>query len=325
MSDVQVASGPLSGTTFIRILGWANLAVMYAFLSNALLTFVGGLPGASLTTGGLGLAQAALYPIFVAIAIWGVLRTGHRTLRQDCQRISDMNATLIRCAFWAVVLLGVVDAVISFMRVEDMLDGVFGEDLAGDLGRSQFRGIYVHMPLLALGILIGLWVKDLGFHWLALLIVIAELLIVICRFIFSYEQAFMADLIRFWYGALFLFASAHTLLEEGHVRVDILYASMTTRAKGRINAIGCIFLGMLLCWVILTLGMAQKSSVIVSPVLNFETTQSGFGLYLKYMMAAFLGIFAVSMMIQFTSYLMGAVADYRGDPGRVEPAPAGAH
>jgi len=39
-------------------------------------------------------------------------------------------------------------------------------------------------------------------------------MIVISRFIFSYEQAFMADLVRFWYGALFLFASAYTLLED---------------------------------------------------------------------------------------------------------------
>ncbi|MEL6572383.1 MAG: TRAP transporter small permease subunit [Pseudomonadota bacterium] len=325
MADVQVASGPLSGTTFIRILGWANLAVMFAYLANTCLTFIAGFPGASLTGAPLGLLQVALYPIFVGVAVWAVLRTSDRTLRQDSQRVSDMNATLIRCAFWAVVILGVVDAAISFMRVEGLLEGVFGEELASDLGRSRFRGVYVHLPIIALGILIGLRVKDLGFHWLALLIVIAELLIVICRFIFSYEQAFMADLIRFWYGALFLFASAHTLLEEGHVRVDIIYASLKTRAKGRVNAIGSLLLGMTLCWMILYLGMAQKSSVIVSPVLNFETTQSGFGLYLKYMMAAFLGIFAVSMMIQFVSYLMAAVADYRGDPGRIEPAGAEAH
>jgi len=59
---------------------------------------------------------------------------------------------------------------------------------------------------------IGLFTRTLGFQWLALLIVIAELAIVFTRFIFSYEQAFMGDLVRFWYAALFLFASAHTLL-----------------------------------------------------------------------------------------------------------------
>ena len=62
-----------------------------------------------------------------------------------------------------------------------------------------------------------------------------------------------------------------------------------------------------------------------SPILNFETTQSGFGLYLKYMMAAFLGIFAVSMMIQFISYLLAAVADYHGEDGKYVPNGSGVH
>jgi len=135
----------------------------------------------------------------------------------------------------------------------------------------------------------------------------------------------MSDLVRFWYGALFLFASAHTLLEEGHVRVDILYAGLKEKSKGRVNAIGTIFLGISLCWMIILTGMAQKTSIINSPLLNFETTQSGFGLYVKYMMAGFLGIFAISMMIQFVSYLMAAVADYRGEDGKYIPTGSGAH
>ena len=194
-----------------------------------------------------------------------------------------------------------------------------------NLGRSQFRGPYVHFPLMILGVILATRTKTLGFHWLALLIVVGELMIVVFRFIFSYEQAFMSDLVRFWYGALFLFASAHTLLEEGHVRVDILYAGLKEKSKGRINAIGTICLGISLCWMIILTGMAQKTSIINSPLLNFETTQSGFGLYVKYMMAGFLGIFAISMMIQFVSYMMAAVADYRGEDGKYVPSGSGAH
>jgi len=49
--------------------------------------------------------------------------------------------------------------------------------------------------------------------------------------------------------------------------------------------------------------------------LALEVTQSGFGMYVKYLMAGFLGVFAVSMMIQFASYLLEGIADRRGDPG----------
>ncbi|MEM1422210.1 MAG: permease, partial [Pseudomonadota bacterium] len=73
--------------------------------------------------------------------------------------------------------------------------------------------------------------------------------------------------------------------------------------------------GVVLCWILLIYGMGSKSAVINSPLLSYEVTQAGFGMYVKYLMAGFLGIFAVSMMVQFVSYFMDAVADVRGDPG----------
>ena len=57
--------------------------------------------------------------------------------------------------------------------------------------------------------------RDISFTWLDLMCVLAEFLIVVTRFVFSYEQAYMVDLVRFWYAGLFLFASAYTLVEEG--------------------------------------------------------------------------------------------------------------
>ena len=71
--------------------------------------------------------------------------------------------------------------------------------------------------------------------------------------------------------------------------------------------------------------MGSKTAIITSPVLSFESTQSGVGLYVKYQMAAFLGLFAISMMIQFCSYLLESVADWRKDPGGREHDGAPAH
>ncbi len=161
-------------------------------------------------------------------------------------------------------------------------------------------------------------VRSLGFTWLALLVVIAEFQIVISRFVFSYEQAFMGDLVRFWYAALFLFASAYALVEEGHVRVDVFYARFTRRGKACTNIIGSLFLGLPLCWVILTQGMWGKASSLNSPLLVFEISQSGFGMYVKYLMAGFLVVFSVTMIIQFSSYILNGVADLRGEPGHKE-------
>ena len=305
-----------------RGFAWCGLAVMVIFLLNNYLTNWRDWPGPLLLDGSAGdqtaLAwfQLVLYGLGIATVIGYVAATRARPLRPDSNAMYAVTAYLIRASFWAVLLIGLADMVVSFLRVEGLLPALFGPDLATDLGRSQFRGVYVHFPMAALGLVIAALNRGLGFHWLALLVVAAELLIVLTRFIFSYEQAFMADLVRFWYAALFLFASAYTLLEEGHVRVDVLYASFSSRTKGIVNALGSILLGMALCWVIIGFGMGGKSTVINSALLRFEVTQTGFGMYVKYWMAGFLGIFAVSMLIQFSGYFLEAVADFRGEPGR---------
>lgn len=317
--------GSDAGALSVRLFGWMMLALLAAFLINNFLTHWQDLPGVApafeaLTNGAdappaLSWLQLSLYGIGLLLAFAYVTRYREQSLRDDSKRISDLNAYFVRGAFWAVLIVGLVDMTISFVRVEGLLAAVVGEDLAASLGRSQFRGLYVHVPLIGLSYVIALFTRSLGFIWLALLVVAAELLIVIGRFIFSYEQAFMADLVRFWYAALFLFASAYTLLEEGHVRVDVLYAGFKGKTRGLVNAVGTVLLGMSLCWVILIIGMGGKSNIINSPILAYEVTQSGFGLYVKYMMAGFLGVFGISMLIQFVSYLLDAVADFREEPG----------
>ncbi|GAB4228350.1 MAG: hypothetical protein Kow0032_08670 [Methyloligellaceae bacterium] len=307
-------------TVFLsRCFAWCVVAAMTVFLLNNYLTNWRGWPGPAAIFGGgdaLAWVQAVLYVAGFAVAIGYVWRTPQQGLRPDSEIIYGVTAFIVRAAFWAVVLVGLADMVISFMRVEGFLPAVFGQELATDLSRSQFRGQYVHFPMAVAGILIAVFNRGLGFHWLSLLVVAAELLIVLTRFIFSYEQAFMADLVRFWYAALFLFASAYTLLEEGHVRVDVLYSGFSERTKGLVNAGGSVLLGMTLCWVIIIYGMSNKTTVINSPLLTFETTQTGFGMYVKYWMAGFLGIFAISMLLQFAGYFMESVADYRGESGR---------
>jgi len=325
----NVPSHGMKSTYMVRLFGWIMLAMMVVFVVNNFLTFGMGLPGAKIVLGegasAVSWLQALAYLVLSVITVAFVGKRKDKTLREDSLMISGWNTIFIRSAFWVVLIVGVVDMTISFLRVEGLLEAVVGDSLASDLGKSQFRGLYVHVPLMLFGIVLGFLTRTLGFTWLTLMIVVAELIIVISRFIFSYEQAFMADLVRYWYGALFLFASAYTLLEEGHVRVDVFYAGFTSKTKGMVNAVGTIFLGLTLCWTILIFGMGGKSSVINSPVFNFEVTQSGFGMYVKYMMAGFLGVFAISMMIQFVAYLLDAVADYREDPGKVMPAAPGAH
>ena len=236
-------------------------------------------------------------------------------LLDDSDLYARQAAYIVRAAFWSIFLIGLVDTVISFLRIENMLTPLVGESLSANLDQARWRGLFVPYPLILISLVIAWFNKSLGFIWLGLLVVLAEFGIVLSRFIFSYEQAFMGDLVRFWYAGLFLFASAYTLVKGGHVRVDVVYAGMSRKAKAWVNTLGCILLGLPLCWTIMTLGMDTRQSSLISPIINFEMSQSGYGLYVKYLMAGFLLVFAVSMAFQFLSYMLSNIAILTDEPG----------
>ena len=255
----------------------------------------------------LGIVQTGVVVVGIAYAIWRGMKPNN--LRNDANWMDDMSAYIVRLAFWAVLLVGIADAILSFLRVEGFHTVLFGEAGGAAIALPSQRGLFVHIPLIILSGVIALKEKTVSLVWLTLLVVIAEFLIVVARFIYGYEQTFMGDLVRFWYAALFLFASAYTLKDDAHVRVDVFYASLRRRTRSVLNAVGTVFFGIPLCWLILMRGLWGKSSLINSPMLNFETSMSGFGMYVKYLMAAFLVVFALSMLFQFTSYLFNSLAD----------------
>ena len=255
--------------------------------------------------------------IVFLLTIIVVLKNKNIPLRKEAELLHIINVYIIRSCFWVIFLVGLVDIALAFFRVEKIFEVFLTKEFSSNFTRPIFVGTFIHLPLIVVGFIIGKFTKTLGFHWLSLLIVISELLIVIARFIFSYEQTFMGDLVRYWYAGLFLFASAYTLYEEGHVRVDIFYQGLENKTKGLVNSIGSIALGVSTSITIIFIGFNGKQSIINSPILNFEITQQGsVGMFIKYHLAMFLGIFGITMLIQFISYFFESLADYYGEKGK---------
>jgi len=292
----------LLDNVFVYGTSWPGLSVFFTHLG-----ILSGseqpdaLPGFALVGGWI---QLIVFCAILGLVLGWVVLTPRRTMDTDANLYAQMAAFFARFAFWAVLLVGLTDSFISFLRVEGFLSAWVGEELTTQLGRSIFRGVWIHYPLICAAAIIALFTRAIGFVWLALLIVAAEFTIVLSRFVFSYEQAFQGDLVRFWYAGLFLFASAYTLLHDGHVRVDVLYANFSSRGKAVTNSLGALILGLPICWTILILGTNSRGSIIISPLLSFEISQAGFGMYTKYLMAAYLLVFALTMGIQFVSFFL---------------------
>ena len=310
----------------IRVFSYSILATTFVFLFNNVLTVWFDWPGVKNLFSHYGLfgfkklskplsdsvlnfafLQLFFYLISILLAIFYVNRSIKQTLTADSKILDKITAYIIRSSFWAVLIVGLADLLISFLVVEKLIEPLFGEYLKIKLVVPGFRITFVHFPLILISFVIGFFTRSVGFIWLAVLVVGSEFFIVLSRFIFEYEQAFQGDLVRFWYSALYLFASAYALIHEGHVRVDVLYTGFSERKKAWTNSIGSLILGIPLCLIVLFLGMGGKASIINGPVISFEITQQGSnGLYLLYLMAIYLAVFAVTMLIQFTSYFMSS-------------------
>ncbi len=288
------------------------ILIVFAFLINNYLTFAGNWPGPFNSYKEYNLYSTTQLSFYLFAFIFPIylIKTLHNKL--DILKISDylqyLNNFIIRFAFWSVLIIGIVDALISLLIIEGITESFFGKSWSIKLSNNTFRAPYIHFPLLFLSLFLAYFLKSLNFYWLSFLVVIAEFQIVVLRFVFSYEQTLMSDLVRFWYGSLFLFASYYTLIKDGHVRVDVLYTNFNKKNKAKINLFGSLFLGIPLCLSIFFRGMYCKQCVLNQPIINFETSQSTQGMNIKYLMAGFLIIFALTMLIQFIIYFLKSLS-----------------
>ena len=305
---------------YYRLFGWSIIAAVFAFLVNNVLQLSFDFQSIFVIDNKFSITsfvELTVYLLSLIISLILMLKLNDKPLRYDSKILHNFNVYIIRSCFWVIFLVGLVDITISFLRVEKLFELFLSKELTSQFTRPVFVGSFIHVPLIIIGFIIGMFTRTLGFQWLSLLIVASELVIVITRFIFSYEQTFMGDLVRYWYAGLFLFASAYTLYDEGHVRVDILYQGLKDKTKGLVNSIGSITLGVSTSLTIIFIGFHGKQSIINSPVLNFEITQQGtVGMFIKYHLALFLGIFGLTMLIQFISYFFESLADYYGEKGK---------
>ena len=319
MSDTAVNEETVSGA-WKRYLGWITISLLAAFLINNFLNIYVAFNGVTSLLSKLsfsGIISTLIYIFCIALGIWQVNRTMHENYRMQAKKLHDFNVYFLRACFFAVLFIGCIDFSLALLRSLDLLVYLVGENTNRALGLGNIVGPYLHVPLIITGFIVAYFTRTLGWTWLALLIVFAELIIVISRYLFSYEQSFMADLVRYWYAALFLFASAYTLYDEGHVRVDVIYAGFSDKAKAYVNAWGSYLLGVLTCMIIVTIGFNGKTSIINSPLLVFEITNQGInGMFIKYQMAMFLGIFGATMLVQFIVQYFESIADINEEPGK---------
>jgi len=180
--------------SFTRVFARILVATVLLYLISRFFIFWHGWPDLSETFQGLlssesnlegsrlyqGIALIMLYLTAFVLIYLSVKKNPNTSLMDDANKYQGLSYYIIRAAFWGVFLVGLTDAFISLLRVEEVLVNVVGEDMAQMLGQSTQRGLYVHYPLIALGFVIAAFTRSLGFIWLGALVFTAIVFCLLC-------------------------------------------------------------------------------------------------------------------------------------------------
>ena len=142
----------------IRIFSYSILALTLVFLINNVLTVWFDWPGVKKLFAhyelfgfkklnkpleGLAINLSYIQLLFYFVSLIGViffvLKSIKQTLQTDSEILTKITAYIVRSSFWAVLIVGVVDFLISFMVVEKLVEPIFGEQVKINLVIPAFR------------------------------------------------------------------------------------------------------------------------------------------------------------------------------------------
>jgi len=78
--------------------------------------------------------------------------------------------------------------------------------------------------------------------WLTPAMVVLTFVIVVLRYGFDFGRIYLQEIITHMHAVVFMLAAAWTLRLNGHVRVDVLYRSLSPRRQAWIDLFGTILL-----------------------------------------------------------------------------------
>jgi TRAP-type mannitol/chloroaromatic compound transport system permease small subunit len=141
-----------------------------------------------------------------------------------------------------------------------------------------------------------------GVTWCLVAMVIVEVAVVLMRYVLGLGSLWLQESIVYAHATLFMLASAWTLQQGGHVRVDIFYAEASPRRKALVDIIGTfVFLfpfAIALLWI--SVPYVGRSWAIL------ERSRETSGLPLVFLLKTLIPLFALLLALQGVSQALRA-------------------
>ncbi|MEL6663424.1 MAG: TRAP transporter small permease subunit, partial [Pseudomonadota bacterium] len=135
------------------------------------------------------------------------------------------------------------------------------------------------------------------------LIVVAQLCVVILRYVFGLSFSWLSEIVVYGFAAMFLLASASALRDDDHVRVDILRPQFGVKGRAGVELAGTYLLLFPICMLIL---WSAISPSFVRSWMNFEASRESDGLPILFLFRTLVPLFAVLVAAQGLSQAIKA-------------------
>lgn len=156
--------------------------------------------------------------------------------------------------------------------------------------------------------------------WLVIAMVFTTFFVAVLRYGFSIGWVWMQESYVWMHGIIFMVAAGYTFLHDGHVRIDIIYASVSNRGRALINFLGVIFL---LLPSLAVIWWGAFPYVLLSWQ-RLETSREAGGLHGLYLWKTSILIFIILLGLQGIALairsFMALKGDGHWDPNSQDPA-----
>ncbi|MEM9881284.1 MAG: TRAP transporter small permease subunit [Pseudomonadota bacterium] len=145
--------------------------------------------------------------------------------------------------------------------------------------------------------------------WAALALSLWQFGLIIAQSVFRASSIFAQESLIYMNALMFLGAGAFTLLRDEHVRVDLFYHRMSTRAKAWVNLLGTVLLLWPLCVLILYAGTPYVAASWALREGSIETS----GIQAVYLLKTLILMFGVMMTLQGVSLFWRSLKTLRSN------------
>lgn len=162
--------------------------------------------------------------------------------------------------------------------------------------------------------ILGRWLP-----WLVAAVVLLKFATVAMRYLFSSTSIKLQDSVIYAHATLFMLMVGYAFLRDDHVRVDMLYARMSARAKAWVDLLCVLFAVLPLCTLLAWFGWpyVKAAWAIREGALFFG------GLPGTYLLKTVILLFVALLVVQALAILLRALAVIGGAEVEVFGEPAG--